>query len=121
MTNLGQVLKRDVSKTLLDHKYPVTFSRKRQGGTYDVDTAKITGSTPDSETVYGVFVSRYTSRGPDGSVVNNVKTFLMDPSGLTKEPQDGDELTKDGSTDIISRVRAVKSGGTIVLYACEVK
>lgn len=121
MTSLGQVLKKDVSKTLLSHKYPVTFSRRRQGGTYDVDTAKITGSVADSETAYGVFVFRSTSRGPDGSIVDNAKTFLMDPSGLTKEPKDGDELTKDGATDIISRVRTVKSKDTIVLYACEVK
>lgn len=118
--SVGSQLKSDVSGTLLDHQYPVTFTRPLASGTYDVDTGTVVNATPDSETAYGVFVSRKTSRGVDGSLSLNTRVFLMNPDGLSKEPVDGDELTKDGVTAKISSVRKVQSGSTVVLYICEV-
>jgi len=118
--NVGTTIKSDVAATLLDHQYPVTFTRPLASGSYDVDTGTVTGSTPDSETVYGVFTNRRTNRGVDGSLSINTRVFLMNPDGISKEPRDGDELTKDGTTAKISGVRKVQSGSIVVLYVCEV-
>ena len=121
MNTIGEILLDDVSSVLDDHKYPVKFTRPMAGGTYDVDTGKVIGQEPKTETAYGVYTSRFTNRGIDGTIVQNQRVFIMDPTDLKKEPQDGDELTKDGVTAKISRVRKVKSGTTIILFVCEVE
>lgn len=118
--SIGALLQEDVIKALEDHSYPVTFTRPSSGGSYDVNTGTVTGGSPDSETVYGVYTSRFTSRDQDGSLSRNNRVFLMKPIGVTKEPLDGDELTENGVTAKITSVRKVKSKDTIILYVCEV-
>jgi len=116
--SLSSQISTDVGNLLGEFQVSVAFTRPDNGSSYDITTGTMTGGSDSSETAYGVFVNKSQTR--DGADINEDRLFYMKPSGLTKVPQTGDELTEGSSTVKIGSVRTVKAGSTVVTYICGV-
>lgn len=120
----GTFLQFDVKHLLDDHGYDLTFRRATRAA-YDPSTGAAALSSNSDETVRGLFIN-YRDRDIDGTLVQRGdRRALISPvyagSAITKEPQVDDELRGEADATRIVDVQTIKSGATVVAYACQVR
>lgn len=119
----GAQMQRDVVALLREHGYDLTFRRPGNRGAYNPATGEVSGGSNADETVQAVFVE-YTARDIDGVLVQRgdrkaLIAATYNGAALTKTPQIDDELRGQGDPVRIVSVQTIKSGSTVVAYACQ--
>ena len=110
----------DVAVILSEFGQDVTFRREVKGS-YDPATGKPSSSSNDDETATVAFTKYRDGLVDNESILRGDRKALMDPTGLSKVPEAGDQIIGEGDTVSVVDVQKIQSGGTDLVYICQVR
>lgn len=121
--SIDSILYVAASRNIARHGVTVTLSRPADtssGAAYNPTTGAMSGGTPPSNWTGTGYFSDYKTDEIDGTNIKvDDRKLYLSAKNLTRAPEINDLV--DDTVKIISPVRAVRSGSTVLYYICQTR